>query len=55
MKIHLYDFHSLFDNVNFNKSMLQIFYQDILKLLTLVKMGKDVRCLSFKGFYVLVT
>ena len=37
--------HSLFDNVNFNKSMLQM-----QQPLTLVFWEKNIRCLSFKGF-----
>ena len=55
MKIDLNDVIAYFNYMNFNKSMLQILYYDILQPLTFVLLGKNVRSLSFKGFYVPVT
>ena len=48
--------HSFFSNTNFNKTMLQILLlNNILYLLVLVSMEKDVNCVSLYSFSILVT
>ena len=44
---------AFFDNVNFNTSMLQIFYLENLKPLALFLLGENVICLSFNHKIIL--
>ena len=47
--------HNFFNNMNFNKSMLQILHLNALYPLAFVSLEKDVSCVSLYGFCGLIT